>query len=1162
MAKQKHAYDYLPPDETFTVNDGDPDLKPITVNIFDVIKRNFLLYNPNHEGSIPILKPKWKKCRNYGLHPKEQFWWREERPERLLKLEKKMGGHLDRIWKYLSDNKNEYAEELRFIRKHWYHRIYGEWIFIRGKLTYIDGWHWWFLNYWQGDFEGFDRKSGKKRVQEFAEYRDVDRRVFLFYKFAYLDTQTFEKVDKYGAPIPSEDGQINMIDLGRRVCLGVARPKGRRAGETERALAVKVCVTTMLRDIYSSMIANAENTTRTHFDEKLTRSYRRIPFYFKAVHDGSDRPKRKYDFKQPTYSRREKEKAQTNDYYYSGELGSLLDYADIADRAYYDHSKITGIILLDEQGKCLGRDTLVKMADGSNVTVQDVKPGDLLMGDDKSSRTVLSTCKGWGPLYRIIPNKGEPWICNDEHILSLKQSYAAGKGWKKNNIMDISVKDFLKLTPSQRKAAMLWKAAIDYPEKHLLVDPYFLGLWLGDGTATGTQITSNDRDVEVFEWLKEFVKERGLAVKLSFNSENSTILHISDPISKKTNRLLNDMRFIGVIGNKHIPKDYLVNSEYNRLQLLGGLLDSDGSRFPHPHTGYDFIQKDRELSYQIVELARSLGFSVNISPKTGTIKTLGFSGQYYRISIYGNDLYRIPCKVERKKHYNLPRHVNSRNPMRCGFTVEAIGEGEYFGFVIDGNRRFLLGDYTVTHNTLSTNIFDGWDKVKPTMTLGGGSTINRYAFSFHPSTVDEMELKGGDNYKKLCDASNFHVRNPVSGQTASGLYVLFIPSYDGLENFVGPYGESIIDTPDPEQAKYIGRKIGAMQFLDETLAFLKTKNTEEGRIQAENFPRLYPKWYADCWRIKGGDMGFNKEKMNERLTELRRLRQAGTPAVVQGDLKYRIPGEADLLSAAEFRRKKYHVHVLKNLKVEFVPCEEGRFLMSRLFGKHEACRMQWNHSFGFFEPIEPVQNIACADPVQFHSETDVKLREDKSRSSWAAGAVFWDYDESNPDSNRFIISYMNKPDDHKEYLEEMLMMCIYSNAKMFPETNIPTVLEFFEERRYGGYLKYAFDIVTGQYKTKAGFQTGTGSGNKNELFSLLKDYIENHVYKERHEDLIMQWLTIRRKEEMTKFDLFVSSAGCLYGQHLSYREMDEEPVDINNNGGEKFNMKDWYPSAR
>ena len=72
-------------------------------------------------------------------------------------------------------------------------------------------------------------------------------------------------------------------------------------------------------------------------------------------------------------------------------------------------------------GKCLGVNTPVLMYDGTIKMVQNIKVGDMIMGDDSTPRKILSTCTGKETLYRITPIKGDSWVCNESHILSQNQ---------------------------------------------------------------------------------------------------------------------------------------------------------------------------------------------------------------------------------------------------------------------------------------------------------------------------------------------------------------------------------------------------------------------------------------------------------------------------------------------------------------------------------------------------------------------------------------------------------------------------------------------------------------------------------------------------------------------------------------------------------------------
>ncbi|RYE13872.1 MAG: DUF1853 family protein, partial [Sphingobacteriaceae bacterium] len=162
-------------------------------------------------------------------------------------------------------------------------------------------------------------------------------------------------------------------------------------------------------------------------------------------------------------------------------------------------------------------------------------------------------------------------------------------------------------------------------------------------------------------------------------------------------RTLGEIDFL--IKNKHIPDVYLKNSRKVRLAVLAGLIDSDGHN--HGDRGIDMIQKNKQLANDIVYLARSLGFWCDIvkCKKTCTNGKNGpVTGTYYRSYIAGNDFSELPLLLE----YKRPHPENKTAKLDCGissFKIKKLGFGKYCGFELDGNHRFLLGDFTVTHNS-------------------------------------------------------------------------------------------------------------------------------------------------------------------------------------------------------------------------------------------------------------------------------------------------------------------------------------------------------------------------------------------------------------------------------------------------------------------------------
>ena len=355
----------------------------------------------------------------------------------------------------------------------------------------------------------------------------------------------------------------------------------------------------------------------------------------------------------------------------------------------------TVVDALAGSGKCLGKGTPVLMYDGRIKPVEEIRAGEVLMGPDSEPRKVLSTNVGNGPLYKVKPIKGDEWICNDEHILTLM-----GTNYLNGKLRDVSVKNLLKETPSKHgrhdNCWKLFRTFVNFPIKEKLeIDPYLVGLWIGDGKTEGPVIWSADAEVQDF--LREAANQLGLQLRETFEKENLIRFRFAvgkrgDAGSHTPNRFrrLIKNECINEAGHKQIPHRYLTSSRVERRLLLAGIIDSDG----HNAGGYyEVTTKLESLADQYCFLARSLGFAAYKKEKRATIT--GFEVQVWRVSISGN-FWTLPVKIERKKigYRQQIKRVNV-----TGFELEPIGDGEYFGFTLDGDGRFLLGDFTVTHNT-------------------------------------------------------------------------------------------------------------------------------------------------------------------------------------------------------------------------------------------------------------------------------------------------------------------------------------------------------------------------------------------------------------------------------------------------------------------------------
>ena len=137
---------------------------------------------------------------------------------------------------------------------------------------------------------------------------------------------------------------------------------------------------------------------------------------------------------------------------------------------------------------------------------------------------------------------------------------------------------------------------------------------------------------------------------------------------------------------------------------------------------YEITQKNKKLSDDILFIARSLGFTAyqKECKKSCLYKGEKKEGVYHRIIISGHGLDEVPVKIDRKK---AEKRLQKKNTSVTGIKIVAKGHGDYYGFELDGNHRYLLGSFMVTHNT--TLVRDGISKILGRefafITLGGAT---------------------------------------------------------------------------------------------------------------------------------------------------------------------------------------------------------------------------------------------------------------------------------------------------------------------------------------------------------------------------------------------------------------------------------------------------------
>lgn len=458
--------------------------------------------------------------------------------------------------------------------------------------------------------------------------------------------------------------------------------------------------------------------------------------------------------------------------------------------------------------KCLGLGTKILMYDGTLSKVEDVKVNDRVMGPDSKPRTVLSVTSGESELFKIKQTSAIDYVVNEDHVLSLKKSKAcsmdrgimpSGNPRRPNgrypswpHITNIPIKKYLEQSHRWKDNFRGYRAGcFDFPAQTVSIDPYLLGLWLGDGLHRELMITS--ADYEIADWLRGYAIFYGVGFSESKKSGQSNkakdyrLTRIPHKHGRE-NPLWQEFKKLNLVSNKHIPQKYITNSRDIRLKLLAGLIDTDGTYISH---GYSITSANKTLAHGIKRLVDSLGFRSSI--KKRKTQCGDFRGVAWSISING-DTWGIPCLIERKKYKHNGIKPNKDKTLSY-LNIEAIGVGEYAGFTVDKDHLFCLEDGTVTHNS--------WSFARALLILGAQSKLrilcarevqDSIKQSVHKLLKDQIQLLGlGGFYEVLETEIRGRNGTEIAFAGLSSLTVESIKSYEGYDICWVEEGQTISD---------------------------------------------------------------------------------------------------------------------------------------------------------------------------------------------------------------------------------------------------------------------------------------------------------------------------------------------------------------------------------
>ena len=335
---------------------------------------------------------------------------------------------------------------------------------------------------------------------------------------------------------------------------------------------------------------------------------------------------------------------------------------------------------------CLAPETPVLMWDGSIKRADQVEWGDELIGDDGEKRTVQTVCSGEDEMYEISQKNGDTYTVNSNHYLTLKFPEQKEISWVEPDRHNPNGSWMLTLIDNETFEIKDIICPVNMDKDETFKE-------ISDIKKKIKDVVSDIFDIKVKDYLKlpKYVTERLRGIKLV------------KPISWEGKKVLTDdpylfgMELFNIINdNKYIPGDILYNDEASRLQLLAGIIDSIGT-----FIGYEIyinrsgIKREMRMN-QIDFLLKTLGLNSSIKKHYDNLDVLQIE-----LIISGKDIKKIPSrmKINQCKNASLLYSTFECDDHYSTIKVNPIGKGKYNGFIIDKNHRFLLGDFTVTHNS-------------------------------------------------------------------------------------------------------------------------------------------------------------------------------------------------------------------------------------------------------------------------------------------------------------------------------------------------------------------------------------------------------------------------------------------------------------------------------
>lgn len=355
-----------------------------------------------------------------------------------------------------------------------------------------------------------------------------------------------------------------------------------------------------------------------------------------------------------------------------------------------------------KNAKALALDTPIPTPNGWT-TMKYITNGCKIFGDDGQPCTVIGTSKVFtkNDCYIVKFSDGSKIVADAGHLWQTE----IRRGKKKNNIhtteqiansLNVNSPCNLKNNRIERNHKIHLPSLLHLPEKQLIINPYVLGAWLGDGNSYDAGMTTGIIDFQILKNISD--KGYKVKTKLSSTNNNSNYSYISIQNSSRKHSFVNNLKFLNVLNNKHIPIEYLRASFLQRLELLQGLMDTDGTI---SKTGQCvFCNSSKKLIDNVFELLCTLGYKPTITESNAKIYNKEY-GIAYRVQFWAYD--NLKVFTLRRKYIRQKKQPKrkTRSAYRQIISVIKCKSVPTKCIIVDSpNHMFLAGKSMIpTHNS-------------------------------------------------------------------------------------------------------------------------------------------------------------------------------------------------------------------------------------------------------------------------------------------------------------------------------------------------------------------------------------------------------------------------------------------------------------------------------